>query len=75
MIRIGFGMMDISAGFGTDLSFKANIKGIRSAIGVDVTKEEKTGIIAPGRVNRSVGIHVFSWLKLGPTAGATGRFR
>ena len=48
MIRLGFGIMNISAGFGMDLSFKANIKGIRSAIGMDVTEEEKTGIIAPG---------------------------
>jgi hypothetical protein len=50
MICFGFGMMNISAGFGTDQSFKANIKGIRSVIGMVVTKEEKTGLIGPGRV-------------------------
>src|ERR1700724_2410801 len=36
MIRIGFGMTNISVGFGTDLSFKAIIKGIRIAIGTGV---------------------------------------
>ncbi len=39
MIRIGFGMTNISVGSGTDLNFKAIMKGIRIAIGTGVSRE------------------------------------
>ena len=38
MIRIGFGVTNISVGFGTDLNFKAIIKGIHTAIGTVVAQ-------------------------------------
>ena len=44
MIRIGFGMTNFSVGFGTDLSFKAIIKGIRIAIGMVDMKAVETVI-------------------------------
>ena len=45
MIRIGFGMTNISVGFGTDLNFKAIIKGIRTAIGMVDMKAVETVIV------------------------------
>ena len=47
MIRIGFGMTNISVGSGTDLSFKAIMKAIRIAIGTDVTKAVEIVITVP----------------------------
>ena len=54
MIRIGFGVTNISVGFGTDLNFKAIIKGIRTAIGTGVMKAEEIVIIAPVKARASV---------------------
>jgi hypothetical protein len=38
MIRIGFGITNISVGFGPDLNLKAIIEAIRTAIGIDAMK-------------------------------------
>ena len=45
MIRIGFGVTNTSVEFGTDLSFKATIKGIRIAIGTGVITRNGAEII------------------------------
>jgi hypothetical protein len=45
MIPIGFGMTNISVGFGTDLNFKAIMKGIRIAIGTGVITRNGAEII------------------------------
>jgi hypothetical protein len=47
MIRIGFGMTNISVGFGMGLNFKATIKGIRTAIGTGVMKAAEIAITVP----------------------------
>jgi hypothetical protein len=49
MIRIGFGMTNISVGFGTGLSFKAIIKGIRIAIGTGVITRNGARDHRPGK--------------------------
>ncbi len=47
MIRIGFGITNISVGFGTDLNFKAIMKGIPIAIGTGVITRNGAEIIVP----------------------------
>ena len=45
MIRIGFGMTNISVGFGPDPNFKAIMKGTRIAIGTGVITRNGAEII------------------------------
>jgi hypothetical protein len=47
MTRIGFGVTNISVGFGTDLNFKAIIKGIHIAIATAVTKVVEIVVTVP----------------------------
>jgi hypothetical protein len=54
MIRIGFGVTNISVGFGTDLSFKAIIKGIRIAIGTGVITRNGAEIIVRVKARANV---------------------
>jgi hypothetical protein len=59
MIRIGFGMTNISVGFGTGLNFKAIMKGIRIAIGTVVMKAAEFGDLSAmqGRTQESGAPH------------------
>jgi hypothetical protein len=54
MIRIGFGVTNISVGFGTDLSFKAIIKAIRIAIGTGVITRNGAEIIVRVKARANV---------------------